>query len=172
MEVFCTIISNYSLVLIVVTSLHLINWHSDRLEMVSFLIASLLNVFLMCILKLIYSEPRPYMSNPLIRLSECSVEYGNPSGHSLICAFYFFTIIWLYDQNIAIILENGRLNYRRLGLIIITILSILLVAFSRVYLGVHSLNQVVLGIIYGIFTMVLYTQFLAPYFQQLLTNLI
>ena len=74
--------------------------------MVSFLIATLLNVFLMCILKLIYSEPRPYMSNPMIRLSECSVEYGNPSGHSLTCAFHFLTIIWLYDKNIAIIMEN------------------------------------------------------------------
>lgn len=123
-----------------VTSLYIINWHSDRIKMVGFLIALVFNLFFMSLLKLIYSDPRPYMSNIEIKLYECSVEYGNPSGHSYLSAFYYFLILWVYDKNLFFIIENDRLNCKRLALIVLNLLWILLIAFSRIYLGVHSLN--------------------------------
>ena len=97
------------------------------------------------------------------------MDYGNPSGHTYNCAFFYLLILWVYDRKFHVIYEEAGLNYKRIAFILLYIITIVIVAFTRVYLGVHSLNQVILGIIYGIGFMIIYTQFLSNYVQQNLT---
>jgi len=134
---------------------YLINWYNDRLSMINALISLALNGYIMSILKLLYSDPRPYMSSPDIKLYECSVENGNPSGHSFLSAYFFLLFLWLLDKNVFNFLKEK--NYKKLIFLLFLFFWIFLVAFSRVFLGVHSLNQVLLGIVYGVFNFILYS---------------
>jgi len=46
---------------------------------------SILNL-VMNITKMAYREARPFWVDPTIYLYDCSVEFGNPSGHSMMAA--------------------------------------------------------------------------------------
>ncbi|KAJ5080233.1 hypothetical protein M0811_03717 [Anaeramoeba ignava] len=77
----------------------------------------------------------------------CSNSFGMPSGHSVssLCFFTWFTLEILF---------GSRKNYsKKMKLFIISLIGILLlpVPYSRVYLGYHSKEQVIVGSITGIF---------------------
>ncbi|MFZ0544725.1 MAG: phosphatase PAP2 family protein [Candidatus Promineifilaceae bacterium] len=84
-------------------------------------------------LKQAFRDPRPFWYDPSVGLSE-ELTYGFPSNHSLVTPINFFVIAnWIHKRwvwTIAIILA-------------------LLVMFSRVYLGVHDIPDVVLGFLIG-----------------------
>ena len=94
--------------------------------------------FSMNFLKLRYHDPRPFWSSDQVQAFSCSRQYGNPSGHSMtaFCSALLFA------------LDSGRSDKR------IRILFALLfgssVAYSRLFLGVHSLDQVLFGSLIGI----------------------
>ena len=56
-------------------------------------------LFIMTSLKLLYADPRPYMTYEDILALDCDIEYGNPSGHSFVNCFYFLTLPWLYNPD-------------------------------------------------------------------------
>lgn len=86
------------------------------------------------LLKHILSDPRPYWLYPDIGLSTDD-SYGVPSGHAQTATvFYGVIAIWLH----------------RVWFWIFAIVMILLMAISRVYLGVHDLEDVLAGILVGI----------------------
>jgi undecaprenyl-diphosphatase len=83
------------------------------------------------ILKYAFQRPRPHFDDPLVSLTS----YSFPSGHTMtatvlygVLAAYFFTNTEDWRRRVAIILVAGFL--------------IVLVAFSRVYLGAHYLSDV------------------------------
>jgi len=43
-------------------------------------------------LKIIYHNPRPYISSPDVLALACSKSFGNPSGHSSLAACFFITL--------------------------------------------------------------------------------
>jgi membrane-associated phospholipid phosphatase len=82
-------------------------------------------------------DPRPYFSNDSIKAFDCSHEYGNPSGHSLFVsgAFVFMFLNYFHNSNskqISIPLYIAAL--------VGTLMFICLMGFSRVYVGVHSID--------------------------------
>ncbi len=87
------------------------------------------------LLKHLFGDPRPYWIEPDIGLGE-EESYGLPSGHAQ-SATVFYGLLALY--------------LKRAWVWILVILFILLMAFSRVYLGVHDLEDVVAGILLGVF---------------------
>ena len=93
------------------------------------------------IIKPIIGRTRP--SYGLIK----ETSFSFPSGHSLTSmAFYGFIIYLIYKSN---------LKYKKL---LITLLSILiiLIGFSRLYLGVHYVTDVLGGFIFSLFYLIIY----------------
>jgi undecaprenyl-diphosphatase len=99
------------------------------------------------LLKIIVAEPRPFLVLPnVIQLVSESENYGFPSGHAA-SSFAVMMVIGLkYRLNIKG--KTYRLLYPLLAFAS-------LIAFSRVYIGVHYPLDVVFGAIVGILSAVL-----------------
>ena len=104
-------------------------------------------VYLTDIIKLLYNDARPFWLNTILFQGKCETSYGNPSGHSLI-AFYFYLSFAYY------LCKNNFMKYNKsikIGIYITAFILSVLTAFSRLVLGVHSLDQVIYGSFLGIF---------------------
>ena len=129
------------------------------------------SLFIPTFLKTIYTDPRPYMVLNHLKAQECEFDFGKPSGH----AFYGFTFYVLTYSYLLEIFKSNQTkpslfyskNARALGWIITAIL-IFLIGGSRVFLGVHSIDQLLLGWIFGIFYCIsIWTYFDGKYTEYL-----
>ena len=91
-------------------------------------------------LKMVYHNPRPYMSSPDVQALACSKSFGNPSGHSSLSACFITSVflVVFHDTPLRIYRQSRHPAYwlSLFGLIFL----VLNVGLSRVALGVHSLN--------------------------------
>lgn len=106
------------------------------------------NIFLVyllnILLKSVFLIPRP----DSFRLIEES-GYSFPSGHAMVSvAFYGLFIYYIYK-----FIKSKKI---KIGLILLNILIILLIGFSRIYLGVHNFSDILGGYLIGIFYLLLY----------------
>jgi membrane-associated phospholipid phosphatase len=95
-------------------------------------------------LKLAYHDPRPYWISSQILSYSCSKHYGNPSGHAM----------WTMGISLAVVMDISRSNphsklFAWLSCFIALFIGIS-VGASRLYLGAHSLDQVIYGWLLGI----------------------
>jgi membrane-associated phospholipid phosphatase len=104
-------------------------------------------LYFMALLKQIFQETRPFWINSQVKIYEwfCPTDFGNPSGHS-------FIVIALYEPLFSDFIGAGK---KKFGLIIWTFVAAL-VMISRMYLGAHSLDQIVLGGLLGISFLAMY----------------
>ncbi|MEL7610269.1 MAG: phosphatase PAP2 family protein [Bacillota bacterium] len=98
-------------------------------------------------LKVIFSIPRPWVQDPGFTIVESAREaadgYSFPSGHTQTAASLFGTI--------------ATAAKRRKGAAALCAILILLTAFSRVYLGVHTLLDVGVSLFSGLLTVAVLT---------------
>lgn len=93
-------------------------------------ISGLFNFFL----KIILRRERPLLDSRLVDV----VGYSFPSGHAMVSmAFYGFYIYLLY-----VYVDNNKYKW---PLILLLSIMIVMIGFSRVYLGVHYLSDVLAG---------------------------
>ena len=83
------------------------------------------------LLKYAFHRPRPSFTDPLLTLTS----YSFPSGHTMMATV-------LYGVLAAYLLSSTRDWRRRILIILSAIILILLVGFSRMYLGAHYLSDV------------------------------
>ena len=102
-------------------------------------------LFIMGVGKMAYHSPRPYMVSDDVQVFGCSTEYGHPSGHSL--NSMAFCIGLLLDR-IASHKEDSICL--RVLQYIASIGFPLLVGFSRLYNGDHSMDQILYGWLLGL----------------------
>lgn len=104
-------------------------------------IVSIISIFLTAILgegilKNIFQRPRPFlMMIGIDLLIDKPLSYSFPSGHT--------AIAFAMAGTIARMIENKRI-------VLITIIFACLIAFSRLYLGVHYFSDILGGIILGL----------------------
>ncbi len=89
-------------------------------------------------IKLIFARPRP-----IIFMLVNKKSYSYPSGHALISTAFYGILAYLCYKNI----ENKYWKYISPFLLIILSIAI---SFSRLYLGVHYLTDVMTGILIGV----------------------
>lgn len=124
-------------------------------------------IFLLAIAKLVYSDTRPsFASEKLLNaLYFCESDYGKPSGHAM--SSTCMSILILHDSMI-----NFKEKIQRNLSKVICGLIPAMVCASRVYFGVHSLNQITLGIFFGIFCAFTLIRFKKTIYQNFLEPII
>ena len=114
-------------------------------------------IFIMCFLKSIYANSRPYWDiynekiknpNDTSKPTECDGGFGNPSGHSLMSTS-FLNLWYLFINSNFYQRRKWKkcIKYSSLILVIICILSVI---FSRIHRQIHSFNQILFGTLLGI----------------------
>jgi membrane-associated phospholipid phosphatase len=139
------------------------NWYSLSKSFL-YLTILIFSVYFDNVLKIIYNNPRPYWVSTAISSENCEGGYGNPSGHAFSSSCVYLTIWHLTSDN-EFFTKRYWLRVIYLG---ITLIFIFLIMFSRLYLGVHSLNQLLFGFLLGLSLYVLI--FLALEFHKLDTK--
>lgn len=95
-------------------------------------------------LKFLFQRPRPELN--II----AAMGYSFPSGHSMVSmAFYGFLIYMLLKT-------NHSNKYKTIGSILLFMI-ILMIGFSRIYLGAHYVTDVLAGFALGIIYLVVFT---------------
>jgi membrane-associated phospholipid phosphatase len=101
------------------------------------LLSSHLNLYL----KNLFQQPRPFVFDPSVQLTPVEEGYGLPSGHA----------------QLAVVVWGGIATWTRKGWFWgVAIVLIVLVGFSRIYLGVHFPTDVLAGWIIGAISLGLY----------------
>jgi undecaprenyl-diphosphatase len=90
-------------------------------------------------LKHVFQRARPLVPEPLVHLTT----YSFPSGHAVASTL-------LYGVLCALVLQRVRSRFWRVAAATGAVAMVLLVAFSRVYLGAHYLSDVIAGMAVGI----------------------
>ena len=139
------------------------NWYSLSKSYL-YLTILIFSVYFDNVLKIIYNNPRPYWVSTAISSENCEGGYGNPSGHAFSSSCVYLTI-WHITSDNEFFTKRYWLRVIYLG---ITLILIFLIMFSRLYLGVHSLNQLLYGFLLGLSLYLLI--FLALEFHKLDTK--
>lgn len=115
--------------------------------------------FLTSTMKILYKDTRPFLEYQEIKALDCETGYGYPSNHVLtsIPAFLIFFDI-VFQRFKFYEFKNAKLiNF--FGHFVLMVFFILL-AISRMVIGVHYLHQVLFGFILGYLTYFFFTDYL------------
>tara|TARA_B100000941_G_scaffold161610_1_gene115075 strand:- start:6620 stop:7510 length:891 start_codon:yes stop_codon:yes gene_type:complete len=115
-------------------------WCFDRKIFGRLVIIVFFTAIINSLLKDIFQDPRPDFSLNIDPWLQTEASFGFPSGHTQIAV-----VIWLY---IALVAKNSIVRT-------VSILFLLGVPLSRIYLGVHDIGDVLGGMIFGLITLYL-----------------
>lgn len=135
MKTFTTIGSTSMVVLLAVLTLGLLLWKKHRAQAVLFVAVLGGTGILNQVLKFIFKRERPDF-NRLIDIGG----YSFPSGHTMI-AFSLYTIL------AYLMWRNLRSTWYRVAITILAVIMIVMIAVSRIYLGVHFPSDIVGGVL-------------------------
>ncbi|MDR1507032.1 MAG: phosphatase PAP2 family protein [Treponema sp.] len=122
-------------------------WVVNEKKAFRFGVFMLLSLWLNTVLKFLFKQPRPFhLENSLGMIGESG--YGLPSGHAqLVLAFVVPLALWLVKT------AKGRYTQVVFAL---SGAAVLLVSFSRLYLGVHFPQDILAGWILGGLSLILF----------------
>ncbi|PID16065.1 phosphatase PAP2 family protein [Sporosarcina sp. P34] len=135
MKLFTTIGSTTSVALLAVLTLGVLLWKKHRDQAVLFAIALAGTGILNQVLKFIFKRERPNFHR-LIDIGG----YSFPSGHTMM-AFSLYTIL------AYIVWRDLKTTGSRIAITILAVFMIIMIAVSRIYLGVHFPSDIVGGLL-------------------------
>lgn len=95
-------------------------------------------------LKSTYHENRPYWESDDITANKCETGFGNPSGHMLGNCFFWVTAYLHVYHEVGVITPRMSVFCTayiiKMALTAMGIVYLIMMAFSRMYLGAHTLN--------------------------------
>ncbi len=129
-------ISSFTNEYIYVGMIIFIYYFADKRKGIKAAFAVVSSLMINFLLKNIFAVPRPYIKNRKIICKDPEQGYGYslPSGHSQLNSGFFTTVHRLF---------GGK------KLVALSVSFVLLTAFSRLYLGVHTLSDVAAGLALG-----------------------
>jgi len=128
--------SSYTLIFMALFTI-LLSYRHHRREAYLFILVILMGFVINFVLKNIIERPRPDIS-PLINEST----YSFPSGHAM-NSFVFYVTLSFYIYHFT------RRKILSLIITLISLVTILLIGFSRVYLGIHYPSDILAGYTVG-----------------------
>lgn len=123
----------------------------------------LLANYVLSLLKQSFQQSRPIWVNDQIEKWEwfCPKDFGNPSGHS-------FAVVMLYEPIVSDCIGYGKHRFWTIFLFVVCVM----VPISRMYLGVHSANQIFFGLVLGLIFLILYKYVYQRYLYYLYWGLL
>ena len=127
--------------------------------MICYIANELCLIIIMCLLKSIYANSRPYWEiyNKKFKEeefetypTECDGGFGNPSGHSLMSTSFLSFWYLLINSKYLRQFQRRWKNCLSIFSLLLVIICIGGVTFSRIYRQIHSINQIILGTLIGI----------------------
>ena len=97
--------------------------------------------FLTGVLKMMIQDPRPYWISGDIKNDNCEMGYGNPSGHAMSSVAFYLTLWHLLYDNCKM---EKKFNRKTCSLLFFVII-IFTILMTRIFLGAHSIDQIILG---------------------------
>lgn len=110
-------------------------WHRRWLRVATLLVCVGGGLLLNDAMKHVFRRARPVLDHPLLNLETYSFPSGHAAGSTLL---YGVLLVWLWRR-------TGQWRWRTLGAAT-AVSMVVLVSFSRLYLGVHFLSDVVAGV--------------------------
>jgi undecaprenyl-diphosphatase len=110
-----------------------------RVWVLTLMLAVFGGMLLNFLLKDVFVRPRPHFDDPLLTLTT----YSFPSGHTMMATVFYGTLCALIVSRIVF------WRWRVLAIVAAGVM-ILLVGFSRIYLGAHYLSDVLAAIAEGL----------------------
>ena len=111
----------------------------------------LVNMHWLNVLKPLLHHSRPQyddVSLAEINRGDCAAEFGNPSGHALLASqFILTTVLFIREDRWQILVNNKILRYFFYSL---TVAFFLGVCSCRLYLGRHTVDQILFGACIGL----------------------
>lgn len=95
----------------------------------------------------------------------CFQEYGNPSGHSMFAALLTEFIL------IELIFPKLKNALNKIVCTCVTLILIVLTVISRMFLGMHAGNQVLLGLIIGFYCILCYRFYLKNVIKKMILKI-
>ncbi len=105
--------------------------HGDRYWVISLALAVGGGLLLNVLLKLLFNRARPTWDDPILTLSSTSFPSGHTAGATLFYGFLAAYMVWRTKKPLSWVLSVAGCA-----------LMVALVGFSRIYLGVHFLSDV------------------------------
>jgi hypothetical protein len=135
----------------------------NKFRVIVLLVFFLVNTYVVGTVKALYAESRPYWTNVEIQSLQwyCPLDFGNPSGHSWLSGVFYYLLILEY-------LGTGPYYLYML----IPLSTSFIVPLSRMYLGAHSANQVLQGVVNGFAMLVIYRYWLHDYIRKWVNSLL
>ena len=115
-----------------------LGWKNGARISVIVLITLLINFWIKEIVKL----PRPFVTFPDVFIREAS-GYSFPSGHAVQSLLFFAILVLIFKDKI-------KNNFQKYFFVLVNIIIILLVGWSRIYLKTHYWVDVMAGYAFGI----------------------
>lgn len=105
---------------------------------------TLSSILVNSILKMGVRLPRPFFYETEYKPPTCSFEYGNPSGHGQCSASLYLSLVYLLIGEF-----NITSKLKQVTMFILAFGMSLFVGYTRIFTGLHTLDQIVTGIICG-----------------------
>lgn len=102
-----------------------------------------ISVFVNTLIKMVVKDSRPFFINDEFFPDKCEFEYGFPSGHSQTAVTFYLTVLTLLFREYNI--QRGK--YLTYFLVVFWCLT---VGMTRVTLGVHTMEQILVGFGFGL----------------------
>ena len=144
---FFKVITNFGTQIVFIPLLFLIFFFFPLTKSYTFLSVIIVSLYFYSMLKIIYGDPRPFWIDSTLTKG-CDGGFGNPSGHSCASTSVYLSF-WHLITDFRFFVEKVAGKIVRILLLFFFLALIVAIVLSRLYLGVHSIDQVIYGVTLG-----------------------